>query len=134
MAGVVKVVRAANKGARKLPKSLIDVTPAAAQRLSSLVKQQGNDIAGIRLTLKEKGCSGKSYDLEIVKEPPKFDEVVQVSEGNPTEGIKLYIDSKAILSVIGTQLDFVEDKLKKEFIFVNPNIKGVCGCGESFAT
>lgn len=80
----------------------------------------------IRIGVKNRGCSGLTYNLEYVDKPGKFDEeVVQ-------DGVKVLIDSKALFSIIGSEMDWVDDKLSSRFVFHNPNSKGQCGCGESF--
>jgi len=112
---------------RKL-KSAIEVTENAANRLLSLMGLRKDTIApvGIRLGVKRRGCSGLAYTLNYATERKPTDEVVD------TNGVKIFIDPQALLSVVGTQMDFVTDPLKSEFVFVNPNAKGTCGCGESF--
>jgi iron-sulfur cluster assembly protein len=102
------------------------VTPAAAERVKALIDKRGKPTAGIRIGVRSKGCSGMSYTLEYAEQQEPMDEVVE------TEGVKLLIDPKASLFLIGTVMDFEEDKLKAGFVFRNPNEKGRCGCGESF--
>jgi len=80
----------------------------------------------IRVGVKNKGCSGSAYHLEYVEKPGKFDEQVE------QDGVKVLIDSKALMTVIGSEMDWVEDKLSSRFTFKNPNITEQCGCGESF--
>jgi iron-sulfur cluster assembly protein len=105
---------------------VMSVTPAAAERVKALIDKRGKPTAGIRIGVRSKGCSGMSYTLEYAEQQEPMDEVVE------TEGVKLLIDPKASLFLIGTVMDFEEDKLKAGFVFRNPNEKGRCGCGESF--
>ena len=102
------------------------VTPAAAERVKALIDKRDKPTVGIRIGVRSKGCSGMSYTLEYAEKQEPMDEVVD------TEGVKLLIDPKASLFLIGTVMDFEEDKLKAGFVFRNPNEKGRCGCGESF--
>jgi iron-sulfur cluster assembly protein len=105
---------------------LMTVTPAAAERAKALIESRGKPTAGIRIGVRTKGCSGLSYTLEFADSQQPMDEVVE------TEGVKLLIDPKASLFLIGTEMDYEEEKLKSGFVFKNPNEKGRCGCGESF--
>jgi iron-sulfur cluster assembly protein len=102
------------------------VTPLAAERVKALIDGRGKPTAGIRIGVRTKGCSGLSYTLEFADKQEPMDEVVEAG------GIKLLIDPKASLFLIGTEMDYEEEKLKSGFVFRNPNEKGRCGCGESF--
>jgi len=108
------------------PRAPIAITEAAAARVRALLDQRGKPSAGVRVGVRSRGCSGLSYTIEYADERGKFDEVVS------DKGITLLIDPKAIMFVVGTEMDFVEDKLQSGFVFRNPNEKGRCGCGESF--
>ena len=105
---------------------VMTVTPAAAERAKALIEGRGKPTVGIRIGVRSKGCSGMSYTLEFADKQEPMDEVVE------TGGIKLLIDPKASLFLIGTEMDYEEEKLKSGFVFRNPNEKGRCGCGESF--
>jgi len=105
---------------------VMSVTPAAAERAKALIDGRGKPTVGIRIGVRSKGCSGMSYTLEFADKQEPMDEVVE------TGGIKLLIDPKASLFLIGTEMDYEEEKLKSGFVFKNPNEKGRCGCGESF--
>ena len=105
---------------------VMSVTPAAAERAKALIESRGKPTVGIRIGVRSKGCSGMSYTLEFADKQEPMDEVVE------TGGIKLLIDPKASLFLIGTEMDYEEEKLKSGFVFKNPNEKGRCGCGESF--
>lgn len=104
----------------------ITITDNAAARIRHLMDQRGKPSAGIKVGVRSRGCSGMSYTIEYADEVGKFDEVVE------DKGVKVLIDPKAIMFLIGTEMDFVEEKLKSGFTFTNPNEKGRCGCGESF--
>lgn len=81
----------------------------------------------LRISVKTKGCAGNAYFLDYIERPEKFDEVIE------DEGLKVVIDSKALLQIIGTTMDWIEDDIQARFIFNNPNVKSKCGCGESVA-
>ena len=104
----------------------MSVTDAAAKRIQALLAQRGKPSAGIRIGVRARGCSGLTYTLEYADEKGRLDEVVQ------DKGVTILIDPKASMFIIGTEMDYVEDKLQSGFTFRNPNEKGRCGCGESF--
>jgi iron-sulfur cluster assembly protein len=102
------------------------VTDAAAERIKALMAKRSKPAVGIRVGVRSRGCSGLTYTLEYAEEKGKFDDVVQ------DKGVTILIDPKASMFIIGTEMDWVEDKLQSGFTFRNPNEKGRCGCGESF--
>jgi iron-sulfur cluster assembly protein len=106
---------------------MISVTDKAKNRILELHKQEGKADANIRVSVKGGGCSGLMYDLA-------FDEAInpadQVFED---KGIKILVDKKSLLYLLGTTLDFSDGLNGKGFQFINPNANRTCGCGESFA-
>ncbi|KAG4076858.1 hypothetical protein HA402_006568 [Bradysia odoriphaga] len=118
-------VRAIN---RKLQptRAAIVLTPAAVNRIKELLVGK-TEYTALKIGVRQRGCNGLSYTLDYAKLKDKLDEeVIQ-------DGVRIFIDKKAQLSLLGTEMDFVESKLSSEFVFNNPNIKGTCGCGESFS-
>jgi iron-sulfur cluster assembly protein len=108
---------------RMAPLTLSD---AAVERVKTLLSSRGKPSAGIRIGVRTKGCSGMTYSLEFADEKEPLDEVVEVG------GVTVLIDPKAAMFIIGTEMDYVEEKMQSGFVFRNPNEKGRCGCGESF--
>ncbi|KAH6938863.1 hypothetical protein HPB50_013826 [Hyalomma asiaticum] len=119
-------VRAVGSKRLSMPqRAALVLTKAAVHRVKSLLATK-KDVIGLRVGVKHRGCNGLTYVLDYATEKGKFDvEVLQ-------DGVKLFIDSKAQLTLLGTEMDYVETELSSEFVFNNPNVKGTCGCGESF--
>ena len=103
----------------------ISLTDAAADRIKYVMANAVQPVVGVRVGVKNGGCAGMSYTMEYAAEAAKFDEVVE------DKGVKLLIDPKAVLFLLGTEMDFKVDKLSSTFVFNNPNQTSACGCGES---
>src|SRR4026209_2575118 len=101
------------------------LTEAAASRIKSVMAQAGKPVAGVRVGVKNGGCAGMEYTMEYADAPKPTDEVVE------DKGVKLLIDPKAVLFLLGTEMDFKTEKLSSQFVFNNPNQTSACGCGES---
>ncbi|XP_025411608.1 iron-sulfur cluster assembly 1 homolog, mitochondrial [Sipha flava] len=112
-------------GQKKSFKAALTLTPSAVNQLKKILSGKSEYI-GLKIGVKQRGCNGLSYTLDYVTEKHKLDEEVM------QDGIRVFIDRKAQLTLLGTEMDFVQSKLTSEFVFNNPNIKGTCGCGESF--
>nr|XP_058152412.1 iron-sulfur cluster assembly 1 homolog, mitochondrial-like [Dasypus novemcinctus] len=124
---VPATVRAGSK--RKLqpppPRAALALTPSAVNKIKQLLKDKPERV-GVKAGVRTRGCNGLSYTLDYTKTKGDADEeVVQ-------DGDRVFIEKKAQLTLLGTEMDYVEDKLSSEFVFNNPNIKGTCGCEESF--
>ena len=107
-------------------KQAMSLTDAAADRVRHLVSTREGPVLGLRIGVRKGGCSGMAYTMEFAAEKEPLDEVVD------DKGATVLIDAKALMFLIGTEMDYVESKLQSGFVFNNPNEKGRCGCGESF--
>ncbi len=105
---------------------IINITEAAAERIKFLIAQREKLTFGIKVGVSSGGCSGLSYTFQYADEAAKFDEVIEDKD------VKVLIEPKAVMYLIGTTLDYVDEDVKSGFVFINPNVKGQCGCGESF--
>ena len=110
--------------ARPRPKALT-LTDAAAARMKEIMAAADEDYIGVSIGVKNGGCAGMEYTMEYATEQGPLDEVVE------DNGIKILIDPKAILFLLGSEIDFVTEKLSQRFVFNNPNQTDACGCGES---
>ncbi|VDL19800.1 unnamed protein product [Hymenolepis diminuta] len=104
----------------------VTLTDSALARAKELLSQQP-DAIGLRIGVRTRGCNGLSYTLSFCKEQQKGDEVVD------QDGVKIFIDRKAQLTLLGSEMHYQKTLIASEFVFNNPNIKGTCGCGESFS-
>jgi len=111
---------------RERPKP-VRLTEAAAVRLQEIMRDTDGKYLGVRVGVSNGGCAGMSYTMAYAEAQNPLDEVIE------DRGVKIFIDPKAILFLIGTEMDFVREKLGARFTFNNPNQTAACGCGESVA-
>ncbi len=109
---------------RPRPK-VMTLTDAAAERVKTIMSRAAKPVIALRLGVKNGGCAGMEYTLEWAEYKKPLDEVVE------DNGVTIFIDPKAVLFLLGTQMDYQESMLKSGFIFNNPNQTSACGCGES---
>ncbi|RMF01295.1 MAG: Fe-S cluster assembly scaffold SufA [Alphaproteobacteria bacterium] len=106
---------------------VMTLTQAAAERVKEIIAESGREIAGLRVGVKNAGCAGMEYTIDYAESVNPRDDVVE------DKGVKLFIDPKAVLFLLGTEMDYRVDKLSSGFVFNNPNQTSACGCGESVA-
>ena len=109
---------------RPRPK-VMTLTQAAAERIRQIMARAERPVAGLRIGVKNGGCAGMEYTMEWAGEAGAMDERIE------DQGVTVLIDPKAVLFLLGTQMDYKADKLKAGFVFNNPNQTSACGCGES---
>jgi len=109
---------------RPKPK-VVTLTDAAAGRVKEIMAKADEKYVGVRVGVKNAGCAGMEYTMDYVAEPGPIDEVVE------DNGVTIFIDPAAVLFLIGSQVDYVVEKLSAKFVFNNPNQTDACGCGES---
>ncbi|XP_016307397.1 iron-sulfur cluster assembly 1 homolog, mitochondrial-like [Sinocyclocheilus anshuiensis] len=126
-ASIVRATVRAVSRRKILPtRAALTLTPSAVNKVKQLLQNKPEYI-GLKVGVRTRGCNGLTYTLDYTKEKDKSDEEVL------EDGVRVFIEKKAQLTLLGTEMDFVETKLSSEFVFNNPNIKGTCGCGESFS-
>jgi iron-sulfur cluster assembly protein len=104
---------------------VVRLTETAAARIKDVIARANKPVAGVRVGVKNGGCAGMEYTMEYADAVNPADEVVE------DKGVKILIDPKAVLFLLGTEMDYKVEKLSAQFIFNNPNQTGACGCGES---
>jgi iron-sulfur cluster assembly protein len=109
---------------RPRPK-VVSLTDRAAERVKEIMAKADNDYMGLRVGVKNGGCAGMEYTLEYAVEADALDEVVE------DKGVRMLIEPKAVLFLLGSQIDYETSKLASKFVFRNPNQTDACGCGES---
>jgi iron-sulfur cluster assembly protein len=117
----------ANKPARRPRPQVMRITDAAAQRVREIIENSEKPIVGVRVGVKNAGCAGMSYTMDFAEDVGRFDEVVD------DKGVKILVDPKAVMFLLGTEMDYRIEKMSAGFVFNNPNQTSACGCGESVA-
>ncbi len=105
----------------------MSLTEAAASRVKEIMAKAETPSAGLRVGVRNGGCAGMSYTMELAEKVEPLDEVIE------DKGVKVLIDPKAVLFLLGAEMDFKADRLGSSFTFHNPNETSSCGCGESVA-
>ena len=109
-----------------MSESIIKLSDNAADRIKQIMSEAKNSAIGVRVGVKSGGCAGMSYIMEYAKEIKPNEEIIE------EKGVKVFIDPKAIMYLLGTEMDFKQEKFSSQFVFKNPNETERCGCGESF--
>lgn len=104
---------------------IMRLSDRAAARLGDIIARSERPIAGLRVGVKKGGCAGMEYTMEYAEEVTPGDEVVE------DKGVRVLVDPKAVLFLLGTEMDYVTEKMSSRFVFNNPNQTSACGCGES---
>ena len=107
-------------------KQIIRLSDNAAERIKFIMSKAQSSAIGVRVGVKTGGCAGMSYIMEYANEAKPNEEVIE------EKGVKVFIDPNAIIYLLGTEMDYKEDKFSSQFVFKNPNETERCGCGESF--
>jgi iron-sulfur cluster assembly protein len=113
-----------SRAPRPRPK-VMTLSETAAERLRALIAGADRPVVGLRVGVRNGGCAGMSYTLDYAESVEPLDEVIE------DKGVKILIDPKAVLFLLGTEMDWKSDRLQSGFVFNNPNQVGACGCGES---
>ena len=107
---------------------IIKLSDNAVNRIKEIMSEAQNNTIGVRIGVKSGGCAGMSYIMEYAKEIKPNEEIVE------DKGVKVFIDPKAVMYLLGTEMDYKKEELSSTFVFNNPNETERCGCGESFKT
>lgn len=107
--------------------SVITLTERAAEHIKEIMAGAARPVAGVRIGVRNGGCAGMSYTMEYAEERDPLDEVIE------DKGVTVLVDAKAVLFLLGTEMDYEVEQLRSGFVFRNPNETSACGCGESVA-
>ena len=121
-----KNVRSSETRIKFMSEQVIKLSDNAAERIKQIMSKAEKSAIGVRVGVKSGGCAGMSYVMEYAKEIKPNEEVIE------DKGVKVLIDPKAIMYLLGTEMDYKKEKFSSQFIFKNPNETERCGCGESF--
>ena len=124
--GQIYDVRSRKVGIEFMTNQIITLSDNAANRIKEIILGAESNSIGVRIGVKSGGCAGMSYNMEYAKKVNPNDEVIE------DKGVKVYVDSSAIMYLLGTEMDYKKDKFSSSFVFKNPNETERCGCGESF--
>ena len=105
---------------------IIKLSDNAALRIKEIMSSDENESLGVRVSVKTGGCAGMSYVMDYTKEVNPSDELIE------DKGVKVFVDSAAVMYLLGTEMDYKKEELSSSFVFNNPNETERCGCGESF--
>ena len=105
---------------------IIKLSDNAALRIKEIMSSDENESLGVRVSVKTGGCAGMSYVMDYTKEVNPSDELIE------DKGVKVFVDSTAVMYLLGTEMDYKKEELSSSFVFNNPNETERCGCGESF--
>ena len=119
-------VRSGKIGIKFMNEQILKLSDNAANRIKEIMNSADKSTIGVRVGVKSGGCAGMSYVMEYAKEIKSNEEVIE------DKGVKVLIDPKAIIYLLGTEMDYKKEKFSSQFIFKNPNETERCGCGESF--
>ena len=109
-----------------MTKQIITLSDNAAERIKEIMANAQDNPIGVRIGVKSGGCAGMTYVMEYTKEVNPNDELIE------DKGVKVFIDSAAVMYLLGTEMDFKKEEFTSQFVFNNPNETERCGCGESF--
>ena len=105
---------------------IIKLSDNAAARIKEIMSNAKSESLGVRVSVKSGGCAGMSYVMEYTKEANPNDEIIE------DKGVKVFVDSAAVMYLLGTEMDYKQEEMSSTFVFNNPNETERCGCGESF--
>ncbi|MCP8898731.1 HesB/IscA family protein [Gilvimarinus xylanilyticus] len=105
----------------------VEITDQAAAHFRKQLAADSGDAKGVRLSIKESGCTGYMYVLDLVAQPEPGDQVISLADG-----VEVYLDPASLPVISGTKIDFITEGVNRQLAFINPNARDYCGCGESF--